>query len=69
MTKSKFLKPKDVAQRLLISERSVLRYVHTKKIPATKIGQWRIREIDLDNFIKSRMNIKPRKRTKKSRTK
>lgn len=65
MTQGKFFKPNEVAKQLRVSPRSILRYVHTKKLAATKIGQWRIYEKDLERFIKSRMNIKVSRKNKK----
>lgn len=61
MTKGNFLTLKEVAKHLKVSERSVLRYINLKKLTATKIGYWRIREKDLENFINKNLNIKKKK--------
>lgn len=58
MTKGNFLTLREVAKRLRVSERSVLRYIHLKKLVATKIGYWRINENDLEKFIRQHSNIK-----------
>ena len=47
----------DVAKLLLVSERSVYRYIDTGKLKATKIGHWRITKLDLDAFLNNGVNI------------
>src|SRR5947207_252764 len=47
----KYLTIKDVAKALDISERSVNRYIESKKLKATKIGAWRVMKKDLEDFI------------------
>lgn len=54
----KFLTLKEVAKRLRVSERSIYRYIKTRKLNATKIGYWRINEKDLIKFIKESSNSK-----------
>lgn len=51
MTKEEFLTLKEVAEILRVSERSIFRYIHGGRLKATKIGHWRIREKDLDDFL------------------
>ncbi len=51
---------KEVAEILKVSERTIFRYIHGGKLKATKIGNWRIREEDLDEFLSPDTN----KRTK-----
>lgn len=58
MPVDKFLTIKEVAKRLRVSERSVMRYIKGKKLLASKMGQWRIRESDLDSFFKKHSNEK-----------
>ena len=48
----------EVAKRLRVSERSVMRYIKARKLRATKIGQWRIKEIDLVRFLRANSNKK-----------
>lgn len=52
MTNEKLLTIKEVAEILRVSERSVMRYIESKRLVASKIGQWRISQTDLNNFIK-----------------
>lgn len=56
MPVGKFLTTKEVAKKLRISERSVMRYIKAKKLIASKMGQWRIKESDLERFFKSNSN-------------
>lgn len=57
----KFLTLKEVAARLRVSERSVFRYIHSKKLKASKIGYWRIKENDLDDFVGRTSNLRKTK--------
>jgi len=54
----KLLTLKEVAKRLRVSERSIFRYIHSGKLKASKIGYWRIKEEDLQQFMKDKSNIK-----------
>lgn len=67
MSDERFLKLKEVADRLRVSERSVFRYIHSGRIEATKVGYWRIKESDLEKFLKENSNTqkKPKKKKKK----
>lgn len=58
MDKDKLLTAQEVAKRLRVSERSVMRYIKAKKLRAIKIGQWRIKEIDLAKFLSGNSNKK-----------
>jgi excisionase family DNA binding protein len=51
---------REVAKILRVSERTVFRYIHAKKLGATKIGYWRISEGNLKQFLDSRANISKR---------
>lgn len=42
MVKEKFLTVQEVARKLRVSGRSVMRYIKAKKLVASKMGQWRI---------------------------
>jgi len=53
-----YLTVEEVAKQLGLSEYRVRELIREKEIRATKIGQWRIKPEDLDNFIKSRSNFK-----------
>ena len=54
----KLLTIKEVAEFLRVSKRSVNRYIEAGKLKASKIGQWRIKEGDLDKFLEKYSNIK-----------
>lgn len=62
MGKEKLLTLKEAAERLRVSERSVFRYIHSKRLKATKIGYWRIKENDLETFLRANTNIRKGKR-------
>ena len=57
MTEDKLLTIKEVAEILRVSERSVNRYIEAGRLRASKIGQWRIKQSDLDEFLKENLNI------------
>jgi len=57
----KLLIIKEVAKILRVSERSVNRYIESRKLKASKIGQWRISQKDLEEFLQKTKNIKKRK--------
>ena len=46
----KLLTIKEVAKILRVSERSVNRYIESGRLRASRIGQWRIKESDLEKF-------------------
>jgi excisionase family DNA binding protein len=56
MPKNKFLTVEEVADYLVVDQRTIYRYIHAKKIKATKIGSWRITVADLQDFIKQSTN-------------
>lgn len=60
MKQGKFLTLKTARKILNLSERSMYRYIHTGRLKAYKIGNWKIREQDLKEFIK-RSSYKPKK--------
>ena len=45
-----------VAKQLGLTEYRVRELIREKQIRATKIGQWRIKPEDLEEFIKARTN-------------
>lgn len=47
----KFLSLKDARKILGVSERSMYRYIHDGRLKAYKIGYWKIKEKDLQEFI------------------
>lgn len=51
----------EVAKILRVSTRSVTRYIETGKLKASKIGVWRIKELDLNEFLERTSNTKSKK--------
>ena len=51
-----YLRVEQVAKQLGLSEYRVRELIREKQIRATKIGQWRVKPEDLEDFIKSRTN-------------
>ena len=45
-----------VAKQLGLTEYRIRQLIREKQIRATKIGQWRVKPEDLQEFIKSRTN-------------
>ncbi len=62
MTQEKFLTLQEVADRLRVSERSVFRYIHSGRLEATKVGYWRIKESELEKFLKENSSVKKKKK-------
>ena len=60
----KLLTLKEAAKYLRVSERSVLRYIESGRLRASRIGQWRIKESDLDKFLKENSNVKRKSKKK-----
>lgn len=47
----------EAAKILRVSSRSVNRYIESGKLKASKIGSWRITEVDLQKFLEKTSNI------------
>lgn len=52
----KYLTVRDVSKKLDISEEAVRDLIKDKELKAVKIGQWRIKQEEVGNFIKKRSN-------------
>jgi excisionase family DNA binding protein len=52
-----YLTVEEVAKQLGLSEYRVRELIREKQIRAVKIGQWKIKPEDLDEFIRARTNI------------
>jgi len=52
----KYLTVRDIAKKFGVTEEWIRDLIQAGKIKATKIGSWRIKEKDLQSFIKSRRN-------------
>lgn len=57
----KLLTLKETARILRVSERTIMRYLKSGKLKASKVGQWRIKEHDLEKFLKENSNVKRKK--------
>ena len=51
-----YLTVRQVANQLGLTEYRIRELIREKQIRATKIGQWRIKPEDLEEFIKARTN-------------
>ena len=60
----KLLTLKETAKILRVSERTIMRYLKSGKLKASKVGQWRIKESDLEKFLKENSNVKRKHRKK-----
>ncbi len=49
---------KETAKILRVSERTVMRYLKSKKLKVFKLGQWRIKENILKKFLEKHSNVK-----------
>jgi excisionase family DNA binding protein len=48
-----FLRPREVAESLKVSTQTIKVWINTGRLKAVKVGhQWRIRQADLDEFLK-----------------
>lgn len=56
MLRRGYLTVEQVARRLGLSEYRIRELIREKQIRATKIGQWRIKPKDLEEFIRARTN-------------
>lgn len=54
---TKYLTVRQAAKKLDLTEERVRELINLKQIRAAKIGKWRIKPEDLEEFIKSRSNI------------
>lgn len=56
MKLKEYLTVRQVAQQFGLTEYRIRQLIREKQIRATKIGQWRIKPEDLEEFIKARTN-------------
>lgn len=54
----KLLTLKETAKILRVSGRTIMRYLKSGKLKASKVGQWRISQKDLEEFLNKSKNIK-----------
>ena len=60
MAQEDLLSLEDARKLLGVSERSMYRYIHDGRLKAYKIGYWKIKEVDLQQFIK-KSSFEPKK--------
>jgi len=60
--KQKLLTIEEVAAILRVSYRTVVRYIESGRLRASKIGVWRIKQSDLDDFLHQTSNVKRKKK-------
>lgn len=53
-----FLTIKEVAQKLSVCQRTVIRHIKEKKLRASKMGHWRVKESDVEKFFNDNTNTK-----------
>ncbi len=58
----KLLTAEESAKILRVSYRSIVRYIEQGKIRASKIGMWRIKQSDLEEFLNKTSNLKRKKK-------
>jgi len=58
----KLLNIEEVAEVLRVSTRSVIRYIESGKLKASKIGVWRIKQSDVDVFLEDTSNLNRNKK-------
>ena len=61
----KLLTLKETAKILRVSERTIMRYLKSGKLKASKAGQWRIGQSDLNKFLEKYSNVKRKSKNKK----
>lgn len=57
----KLLTIEETAKILRVSTRSIVRYIESGRLVASKIGVWRIKESDLRGFLDKTSNVKKKK--------
>ena len=55
---------KETAKILRVSERTIMRYLKSGKLKASKVGKWRIKQSDLEKFLKENSNVKTNSKKK-----
>lgn len=54
----KLLTLKETAKILRVSERTIMRYLKSGELKASKLGHWRIKEKNIEEFLNERSNKK-----------
>lgn len=53
---------KETAKILRVSERTIMRYLKSRKLKAAKLGIWRIKQADLEEFLEKMSNTNQKKK-------
>ncbi len=51
-----FLTVEEAAKKLKVCNRTIIRHIKSKKLRASKVGNWRISEKDLEAFFNGNAN-------------
>lgn len=62
MSEDKLLNIEEVAAVLRVSTRTVVRYIDSGRLRASKIGVWRIKESDVNRFLEESSNVKRKRK-------
>jgi len=62
MSDDKLLNIEEVATVLRVSTRTVVRYIESGRLKASKIGVWRIKESDVNRFLEESSNVKQKRK-------
>lgn len=55
-TKNRLLKPSEVALICGVSKRTVVRWIHEKRLRGVKVGRvWRVHKHDLERYVRGRL--------------
>ena len=52
----------EIAKILRVHTRTVTRYIEARKLKASKLGVWRIKQSDLNAFLEDTSNIHPKRK-------
>ena len=58
----KLLTIEEAAKILRVSTRSIVRYIESGRLKASKLGVWRIKQSDLSSFLEETSNVKKKKK-------
>lgn len=64
MAEDKLLTMQEAADFLRVSTRSIFRYIKDRRLRASNIGRWRIKQSDLEKFLNKSSNVKRKPKKK-----
>jgi excisionase family DNA binding protein len=63
VAEERLLTPEQVAERLQLSQITILHWLRSQRLPGVKLGKlWRVRESDLEKFLDALSNGTPEAR-------